>query len=292
VTTTQVEPSQSSFLRRIPPWLLVSPWLYVWSILLFVLVTLIDYLTGVDLSFSVFYLLSVAAVSWWGSGTAGLIFCVVSAMGWILADAAAREIVQPGILLWNAAIRLTFFVIVSRSLNRIRGLLERERELSNTDYMTGATNSRGFYAALAQEVERSHRTGRPITVAYVDLDNFKKVNDKLGHSAGDKVLRRIAHELSKSIRRVDVLSRLGGDEFALLLPETGETEAKTMLARAHENILATTAQDPFPVTVSIGAVAYSRPPDSIDEIVSHADRTMYKAKQQGKNKVLVVTNQG
>ena len=289
---TTIQRDRQGFLQRIPSWLLVSPWLYIWSILLFILVTLLDYVTGVDLSFSVFYLLSVAAVSWWGSGTAGLIFCVVSAMGWILADAAAREIVQPAILAWNAAIRLTFFVIVSRSLNRIRTLLDRERELSSTDYLTGTTNARGFYNALAREVERTGRTGRPLTVAYVDLDNFKKVNDKLGHSAGDEVLRRIARELSRSIRRVDVLCRLGGDEFALLLPETSETEAKTMLARAQENILATTARDPFPVTVSIGAVAYSQPPDSVDEIVSDADRTMYKAKQEGKNKVLVVSHQG
>ncbi|HEX9726820.1 MAG TPA: GGDEF domain-containing protein [Vicinamibacteria bacterium] len=278
-------------LRRFPGWLVASPWLYLWSSLLFVLVTFLDYLTGVDLSFSIFYLLSVGAVSWWGSGTSGLLFSFVSAVGWVLADAAAREEVRPAILLWNAAIRLSFFVIVSRSLNRIRSLLERERELSSTDYLTGATNTRGFYSALAQEVERTRRTGRPMTVAYVDLDNFKEVNDKLGHPAGDEVLRRIAGALSKSIRRVDVLCRLGGDEFALLLPETGGPEARTVLARAHDNVLATTRQDPFPVTVSIGAVAYSQPPDSVDDIVSRADRTMYHVKQRGKNRVLVVSNE-
>jgi diguanylate cyclase (GGDEF)-like protein len=130
-----------------------------------------------------------------------------------------------------------------------------------------------------------------VTVAYVDLDNFKEVNDKLGHPAGDEVLRRIAGALSKSIRRVDVLSRLGGDEFALLLPETGKQEALTVLGRARDNVLATTREDPVPVTVSIGAVAYLRPPHFIDDIVSGADRTMYQAKQQGKNQVLVLSNE-
>lgn len=140
---------------------------------------------------------------------------------------------------------------------------------------------------LNQELERSRRTGRPMTVAYIDLDDFKGVNDRLGHPAGDDLLRRIAASLTKSIRRIDVVARLGGDEFTILLPETTEPEARAVLARAEKSIGATTKADRFPVTASIGAVTFSRPPISVDEVVSRADRTMYKVKQRGKNQVII-----
>ena len=111
-------------------------------------------------------------------------------------------------------------MIFTLLLSSLKRALDRERELSGTDVLTGIRNARSFREVLGAEIERSKRFQRPFTVAYLDLDNFKTVNDCHGHEHGDELLRLVGNTILTGIRKTDTVARLGGDEFALLLPET------------------------------------------------------------------------
>src|SRR5437773_2624774 len=117
-------------------------------------------------------------------------------------------------------------LLVSQAVARLRLAHARERELARRDALTGAPNARAFYELAGAEIARARRYIHPFSVAYLDLDDFKLVNDRLGHLAGDAVLRSVARALGGVLRASDVVARLGGDEFAVLLPEAGAAPAR------------------------------------------------------------------
>lgn len=142
-----------------------------------------------------------------------------------------------------------------------------------------------FLELLSWEVERFRRHQRPLTLAYLDVDNFKTVNDSYGHSVGDQLLRSLSHTLKTNIRSVDIVARLGGDEFALLLPETDYRSAQVVVTRLQDKLLAAMAVKSFPVGFSIGVVTFLSLPESIDEMIELVDHLMYDVKNSGKNRL-------
>ncbi len=171
--------------------------------------------------------------------------------------------------------------------NQINLVLQREKELARTDALTGLANRRAFYEALRAERSRASRYGRPITLAYVDLDNFKRVNDTLGHAIGDELLVCVADLLRSNLRMSDSVGRLGGDEFALLLPETGPQHAEGLLKKLAAVLNAAMQAQKWPVTFSIGAAAFLDNPPPMEEMIRTADELMYSVKKSGKNRVSV-----
>src|SRR5205823_5425701 len=121
---------------------------------------------------------------------------------------------------WNGVTRFATLALASSLVARLHSGILRERLLARTDPLTGAANARTFYEAVAVEAGRACRAARPLTLAYLDLDNFKQLNDRLGHAAGDAALVHVVQATRLNLRPADLLARLGGDEFALLLPET------------------------------------------------------------------------
>jgi diguanylate cyclase (GGDEF)-like protein len=119
----------------------------------------------------------------------------------------------------------------------------------------------------------------------MDVDDFKLVNDRLGHSTGDRLLRTVAETLKEHSREVDVVARLGGDEFAVLMPETGERAARVAVARLRRRLLESSRAEGWPVTFSFGVVTWAAPPPSVDEMLRAADELMYAAKREGKDGV-------
>jgi diguanylate cyclase (GGDEF)-like protein len=249
-------------------------------------VGILDFQTGYELAFSLFYLIPVSLVAWLASQRLGILTSLVSAIVWLTADVAAgSSYSQPFIYAWNTLIRLSFFIITVLLLSTLRKALEREKESARTDYLTGAANSRLFYDLVQMEIGRFQRYERHFSLAYIDIDDFKTVNDRFGHSVGDQVLRTLASSAGKYLRKTDVVARLGGDEFALLFPETDQESARVILAKIHSGLLEAMRQNNWLITFSIGVLTCIAIPDSTDELVKAADELMYAVKRDGKNAI-------
>jgi predicted signal transduction protein with EAL and GGDEF domain len=140
-----------------------------------------DLLTGHELALSVFYVIPVALVTWSAGLGLGIATSVISSGIWVTAEIADGQYSSPFMLVWNALIRLAFFLIITYLLAALRKAMRRLEESSYVDNLTGAANSAFFYDSLGKELDRLGRYGRPLTLAYMDLDGFKSVNDEFGH---------------------------------------------------------------------------------------------------------------
>jgi diguanylate cyclase (GGDEF)-like protein len=253
---------------------------------LVVLIAAIDSVSGPDLSFHIFYLIPIIMSGWAAGAGAGAMIAGACALGWQLADTMTGRSYELALTpYWNLAVRFFSFAVVSYLLAALRTSWNHERELARTDDLTGVRNARSFSELADAELRRSRRFGRSLTVAYVDLDDFKDVNDTLGHSAGDAVLRAAAQAMTQSLRAVDVVARLGGDEFGILLPETDAAAATPVIQKLHQAISQSTAAGGCPITASIGAVTYRQLPQNVDDLIRSADERMYEIKRKGKNGV-------
>lgn len=159
-------------------------------------------------------------------------------------------------------------------------------EQATRDVLTGLPNRRAFMRALEDEIKRQQRYGSVFSLAVVDLDGFKGLNDTQGHDAGDEALRRVAEVLHASTRTTDAVGRLGGDEFAVLLPHTQGEVCASILQQLCDAIAARMTQAGFSVTASIGYLCFSTSPNSASEAMQRADDLMYQAKRSGKNRAV------
>jgi diguanylate cyclase (GGDEF)-like protein/PAS domain S-box-containing protein len=181
---------------------------------------------------------------------------------------------------------MTEWVRMEEALKNAReSALEFEKQLSRTDPLTKLGNSRAFLEVAEEERLRASRYSRALSLLYLDLDNFKYVNDRFGHEKGDKVLTMIGDILRSERRASDYAARLGGDEFALILPETGHAGAAAVAAKLRDAVKQAMQQNGWPVTVSIGAATFTSVPDSCDEMVRCADHLMYESKRNGKDQI-------
>lgn len=247
-------------------------------------IALLDYLTGYELSFALFYVLPISFVAWYAGRSPAVFVSFASAVAWEEANRLAGQTYSSTFVpFWNAATRLGFFLMISVLLVSVRGHLERERRLSRTDALTGLGNRRAFHEAATAELARARRTSRPFAVAYIDLDDFKSINDRLGHEAGDRLLRAVANTMRSNLRATDTVARLGGDEFAMLLPETGDDAARGLVSRARQALLEAMYRNRWPVGFSVGVLVCAAAPPDVDTVINLADRLMYGVKTGGKN---------
>ena len=272
---------------------------WFWGILgtcLVILLGIIDYLTGNELDFFLFYLPPILLVTWFAGGRLGLAMVAASSLAWFVTDFMTRNTpltssIPLPVYLWNTLMRVVFFSVMAALLGALKKAFDTNQELVRHDYVTGAASMRYFYELAQLEINRSKRSGRSFSLAYIDLDNFKEVNDRLGHSTGDKVLKAVTENVQRQIRNTDIFGRLGGDEFALLLSETSEPEARLAVNRVQQCLLAEMRKNGWPVTFSIGVVTYKKVPDSVDEIVKLADKAMYLIKANGKNNITYIAHE-
>jgi len=247
---------------------------------------LLDYATGPELSFEFFFLIPVSLVVWFAGRRAGVLIAALSAISWFAADTAAQPaaLASP-IPYWNALMKLGFLLAVAWILPALKKEWEQEKESARTDYLTKAANKRSFETAARLELERAQRYHRPFSVVYLDVDKFKFVNDRYGHSAGDTLLRVVAQTIQSKIRLSDLVARVGGDEFALLLPETQSDPAQIVVRRLQKFLQDAVQKNEWPVSFSFGVATYLRPPESVEEMLKKADSLMYTAKKSGGNAV-------
>ena len=187
---------------------------------------------------------------------------------------------------WDDAVLLATVRRLAKQRNRSVAL---ERD-SRTDVLTGLFNRRYGEQRLKQELETFGRHGRAFTVALVDIDHFKRINDTLGHSAGDEVLRRVAAELRRASRASDLVIRWGGEEFLFVFPETALVQAGAIVERFRTQLAAhpvevAAGEGPVPVTIS-GGLSEIAAGDTLEELVARADKGLYAAKGSGRNRLL------
>jgi diguanylate cyclase (GGDEF)-like protein len=252
------------------------------GLMMVVLIGTVDYLTGNEFSVFIFYLLPVFMVTLGAGRNSGLGMAAASTGAWLIADIlSAGRYSYSMATYWNAIVRLAFFSVMVI----LQDAFWRERNLARTDFLTSLNNRKMFYEAASVEIERSKRYGQPFSLAYLDIDNFKKVNDLYGHKAGDKLLKVVSVVIKRNIRRIDIAARLGGDEFAVLLPETGQEAADAVVMKLRNMLQQAMDRHRWPVTFSIGIASYETAPKSVDELVSSADDLMYAAKRGGKDRI-------
>ncbi len=199
----------------------------------------VDIMTGYEVGFSLFYLIPIALVSWFGGSPLGL------------------TIAMAGAVMWGVA-----------------------------DVLAGAKYSSHWILVLAErEMHRSVRSRHPFTTAYIDLDNFKTINDVFGHAIGDEVLHTVAASMQQNLRKTDLVARMGGDEFVVLLPEVGLETAAGVTSKLHQKLTGEMEKHGWPTTFSIGVVTFTEVPRSVDEMLSVADGAMYSVKHGSKNSI-------
>ncbi|HUK13491.1 MAG TPA: GGDEF domain-containing protein [Thermoanaerobaculaceae bacterium] len=257
--------------------------------LLILLLGVVNYLTGPELRFYVFYWLPIAMVAWFAGQRWGYAAVVASGACWALANGTEWLAERPSVLVWNTAVSVLSFALLAHLIARLRLLVDQEHETARTDYLTGIANARAMSEALQAEIGRARRRGAPLTLAYVDLDDFKQVNDRLGHEAGDRALAAIAQAIRGNLRAGDSVARIGGDEFAFLLPETDQAQAPAVVDRVLARMREAVTRARLSITFSVGAVTCRGFDGTAEELLRRADGLMYEAKQGGKDAVRSAT---
>jgi diguanylate cyclase (GGDEF)-like protein len=254
---------------------------------LLALIGWIDYLTG-DYSLIILYLIPVSLVAWFVPWPFGMLFCLLALATRFIADEASSSFSLNNAALhyWNLFVEFLFLLIMSLLFSALRRNLDSEKTRARTDSLTGTLNRRAFFDIAEYELNRSQRYEHATTIAYIDLDNFKGINDRLGHAVGDTLLITVTHTITSNIRSTDSLSRFGGDEFVLLLPETPAAAAAKFLEKIHCQLNQAMSAQNWPVSFSIGAITYPKSPPGVDEVIKKADMLMYEVKRSGKNRLL------
>ncbi len=262
------------------------------SILLVLCVGGIDYATGFEINLSILYLIPVAVLAWHANLSLALLFAVISACEGLLVDFwSGHTYSNPLIPYWNALVWFGVFALFVLLLHRLRDALETERRLARFDHLTGVLNARAFHEILEVEIQRSSRYHDPLTLAYLDCDNFKPINDRYGHAVGDQVLRVLAQTIRNNLRRSDRIARVGGDEFVVLLTDISFASARRVLDKLRDRVGQAMDERGWPVTLSVGAVTYDQPECDAPTMLKEADRLMYESKRSGKDQVRHVHQQ-
>jgi diguanylate cyclase (GGDEF)-like protein len=243
----------------------------------------IDYLTGAEISIALFYVVPIALGVWLVGLRAGLGLAGMSAAVRLL-DLQLAGPVHPWFAYWNILVELGFFVVVTIILVRLRVTTEHWAVLARTDPMTGVYNRRAFLELAGLELARAQRYQRFLTLAFLDIDDFKQVNDESGHPEGDRLLATVADTLRRNVRAFDIVARFGGDEFLLLLPEANDEAAELAIEKLTGALRAATHKR-WGVGVSVGAVTIEGPATTLDNLLAQADRMLYQAKRDGKGRL-------
>ena len=246
------------------------------------LLGIIDLIVPDEFELSFLYLLPIAFTTWFAGKRPGLLVSVLCAYflspNYLKLNSVASA--------WNLFSAFGIFVIVTLMQDKIHQLLDMESKLSRTDPLTGAVNQRAFLELVEYEMLRLGRENIPFSLVYLDIDNFKKVNDQYGHGKGDELLKSVAACLLDNHRKSDIVARMGGDEFTIFYPETNADAVKVATKRIRNYLNELSRLNDWPTTISMGVVTCMGGNCTLENIVAMADNLMYQVKNAGKNSVL------
>jgi diguanylate cyclase (GGDEF)-like protein len=256
---------------------------------LVVLVFAADLRLGPGVELTLLYALPIGLATFYSGLPVACGLAVLASLGSLEANVLARPAapplppLAPAALAWNAVQELGVFLLLAVTLDAFKKRLLLEQRAARTDPITAMPNRRAFVEAGELELERARRNGRPLSLVYLDCDDFKAVNDRLGHAGGDAVLAAVGAALREAVRANDSVARLGGDEFGVLLPELDGAGAAALAARLRSRLRASLAARGQGVTFSMGVVTFLAPPAGVEEMIALADGLMYQVKRAGKD---------
>ncbi len=247
-------------------------------------VAVLDYLAGSHFSLAVVHLLPLYFVTLQaGRGPGMMLALVCIAFQWVSVHYTGGQRLPLGETLWWHASWGIVYLLGVILLARWQRARSRTRALSLTDFLTGALNSRAIYNLVENEHRKTQRFGRPMTLAYIGIDNFKAINSRFGHTVGDTLLRKVARAMMRYLRATDRVARLGGDEYILLLPETDQDAARVVIPKLCNRLTELMADNKWPVTLSVGVVTFFSAPKAPREMIRASERLMWAVKKAGKN---------
>ena len=237
---------------------------------------------GFETPLLVLYAVPIGLAAWVAAPSAAYVLAAIAAMLPTPFSVLAGEPVGWAVM-WSIASNFVVLGIITMLFVTLKRRLSDEAAFVATDTLTGLPNRGSFMVQLDAELTLAARYGRAFTLAYIDLDNFKAVNDLEGHDVGDKLLCRVADALRSSTRQTDIIARLGGDEFAAVLPEIRGGATGAVLDNLRKQLSQAMENGGWPVTFSIGAVTFEAPVDTSREALQVADVAMYAVKHSGKD---------
>jgi len=244
--------------------------------------------TPSDVRLGILYIVPVLLATWHDGLAWGSVFAIGTALlRYVIGLEQMPSETAPIVRIANEAAYLAVVGVAMAGLVQLRRTQAQLEGLAAHDSLTGALNSRAFAERLGQELDRNRRYNRPLALLYLDLDDFKAVNDRHGHETGDAVLRLVADATRGAVRQSDIVGRLGGDEFAVLMPETEGSVAHAAATRLAAGIRTVFRGTPS-VTASIGLVSALGSATGVEELLRRADQAMYEAKRAGKDRVVQV----
>ena len=254
--------------------------------ILLLLVAAIDYATGFKLRLTVMYLVPLLVLTWVMGRLFGVLLSIVACSSWAYLEALSGHYIDhPSLLYWNWGAVLLGYAVMAVAVAELRKALDDAHFRSRKDVLTGLVNKGGFYQVVGAEIEVCRRYKRTLSIAYIDCDNFKLVNDKFGHHVGDDLLRVISNTMQRKLRSSDLPGRLGGDEFAVMLPETNAEACRMVIEMLQQRLLHEMKEHNWPVTFSIGIATFLTMPASIEDMIRQADKLMYAVKNSSKGAI-------
>ena len=209
--------------------------------------------------------------------------------GYVLAATLGPRLGHGEILITAAAL-LAAGALVGMQRANVNRLIARLSNAAVTDALTGLLNRRGFQDLFETELERSHRSGQPLSLLVGDLDNFKQLNDSFGHGAGDRALEGLSLILQTAARRIDTAARIGGEEFAVVLPDSDHHAAYILAERMRREVRETFLYEPFELTISLGVATFPTHGLTAESLIAQADEALYAAKALGRDRTVVFSD--
>ena len=263
------------------------PWLsYIAAIAGVFIIGEIDYISGSEIHVNSLYFVPLAFAGWRLGTVRAMAVSLLATFVWlaVLFVDSDRHL-PPYVLLANFLTQGAAFLTIAILVASLSEALRKESANNRTDALTGLKNRLGFIEQSSLALSLCTRHARPVALAYLDLDNFKQVNDSLGHARGDVVLQKCGSVIAQSLRTTDIAARFGGDEFVIFLPETTAENAVALFERMLHTLEVSAEFNSVGVTASIGIVIEETASLDIHQLIEHADSYMYVAKRDGKNRI-------
>lgn len=241
--------------------------------------------TDAEFAFASAVVIPVVAVAWFVNKREGIGYSVLAAIVWVSADILTEREFSASWIPWaNGMTRFVVYALVAFLTSSLREVLTREYERARHDPLTGLHNRRSFFEIGIAETARAKRYGHSLGIVFLDLDDFKRLNDARGHEVGDQALKAVSGALLRTLRSSDSVARLGGDEFSVILPETS-FQASTDTGQKLAHAINASLKNFIPVSVSVGIAWFEQVSEDFPDMLKAADELMYEIKKEGKHGV-------